>query len=87
MLCVGETVPDREGDVIDLELTFIDKSLDDIPPPGSGSRVRRVNRENIPRFGSHWKYRFPATHPSFFPFGSSKTTPAHSPGAKCVSPM
>lgn len=55
MLCVGEAVPDREGDVIDRELIFIDKSLDDIAPPGSGSRVRRVNRENIPRFGSHWK--------------------------------
>lgn len=90
MLCVGETVPDRDGDVIDRELIFIDidKSLVDVAPaPASGSRVRRVKRENMPRFGSHWKYRFPATHPSFLPFGSSKTTPAHSPGAKCVSPM
>lgn len=29
--------------------------------------VSLVNREKIPRFGSHWKYREPATDPSFLP--------------------
>lgn len=48
---------------------------------GNGVLVNLVNRENIPRFGSHWKYRHPATDPSFLPIGSSRTTPAQSPGA------
>ena len=33
----------------------------------NGSLVSLVNREKIPRFGSHWKYRDPATDPSFLP--------------------
>lgn len=33
----------------------------------NGVLVNLVNREKIPRFGSHWKYRHPATDPSFFP--------------------
>lgn len=37
---------------------------------GNGVLVNLVNRENIPRFGSHWKYRHPATDPSFLPEGS-----------------
>ena len=37
---------------------------------GNGVLVSLVNRENIPRFGSHWKYRHPATDPSFLPEGS-----------------
>jgi hypothetical protein len=32
-----------------------------------GSRVKRVRREKIPFFGSHWKYRLPETAPSFLP--------------------
>lgn len=43
-------------------------------------------RVNIPRPSSHWKYRTPATEPSFFPIGSSSTMPAHWPGANCVPP-
>lgn len=54
---------------------------------GRGCLVNLVKREKIPRLGSHWKYRQPATDPSFFPMGSSSTTPAQSPGANCVSPM
>lgn len=33
----------------------------------SGDLVSRVSLEKIPLFGSHWKYRLPATEPSFFP--------------------
>lgn len=36
-------------------------------PPARGDRVNLVNRENTPRFASHWKQRTPATEPSFFP--------------------
>lgn len=43
-------------------------------------------RVNMPFKGSHWKYRTPATEPSFLPMGSSKTMPAHWPGANWVSP-
>lgn len=44
-------------------------------------------RVNIPFPSSHWKYRTPATDPSFFPIGSSSTIPAHCPGANCVPPI
>lgn len=44
-------------------------------------------RVKIPLPSSHWKYRTPATEPSFFPMGSSRTIPAHWPGANCVPPM
>lgn len=89
MLCVGETVPDRDGDIMEEALTLKSPVGDNGSPPlpAIGSRVKRVSRENMPRFGSHWKYRLPATQPSFLPFGSSSTMPAQSPGAKCVSPM
>lgn len=99
----------------------------------NGVLVSLVSLEKIPLFGSHWKYRLPATEPSFFPevqvrgftpsellsgpgcslntqcrrrtlpwigqdrrdgselgslpMGSSRTTPAQSPGANLVSPM
>lgn len=43
-------------------------------------------RVKMPFRGSHWKYRTPATEPSFLPMGSSKTIPAHWPGANWVSP-
>lgn len=91
-LCVGDTAPDRAGEVNDRRLWSIEVSpaLDEPPAvaaPGNGSRVNRVSRENTPFFGSHWKYLFPETDPSFLPFGSSSTTPAQSPGAKCVSPI
>lgn len=32
-----------------------------------GIRVSLVRRENTPRFSAHWKYRVPATEPSFLP--------------------
>lgn len=67
--------------LVDIEL------VGDAAESPSGSIVSRVNRENIPRFGSHWKYRLPDTHPSFLPLASSRTMPAQSPAAKCVSPM
>ena len=51
-----------------------------------GVRVNFVILQNIPRFGSHWKYLTPLIEPSFFPIESSRTTPAHSPAANCVSP-
>lgn len=90
-LCVGETAPERIGEVSDRRLWSSDVSPDPpaemAPAPGSGSRVSRVNRENTPFLASHWKYRLPEIDPSFLPFGSSSTTPAQSPGAKCVSPM
>lgn len=51
-LCVGETVPDRAGDIIDL--------VSERGPSGVvgdvsviGSRVNRVNLEKIPFLGSH----------------------------------
>lgn len=40
-----------------------------------------------PKFGRQSKYLLPATEPSFFPLGSSSSTPTHSPGAKSVGPM
>lgn len=44
------------------------------PEPISGSYngtlVKRVNRENTPFLGSHWKYRIPPTEPSFLPVKS-----------------
>jgi hypothetical protein len=40
-----------------------------------------------PKCGRHSKYLFPSTEPSFFPLGSSSSTPTHSPGAKSVRPM
>lgn len=40
----------------------------------------------MPFKGPHWKYRTPATEPSFLPMGSSRTIPAHWPGANWVSP-
>ena len=58
-------------------------------PSASASACTFVNfegRVNIPFRGSHWKYRTPATEPSFLPMGSSKTIPAHWPGANWVSP-
>lgn len=87
MLRVGLTVPERGGDDIDRTLVFIEYvgELHIMSP--NGSNVRRVSREKMPRFGSHWKYLFPETHPSFLPLASSSTMPAQSPGAKCVSPM
>lgn len=39
----------------------------------NGALVSLVNRENIPRFGSHWKYRLPATDPSFLPEASTRS--------------
>lgn len=80
---MGDTAPDRVGEVKDRRLRSIEVS----PAPAIGSLVSLVSRENTPFLGSHWKYLFPETDPSFFPFGSSSTTPAQSPGAKCVSPM
>lgn len=74
-------MPERFGEVV------IDRKVSSWGPPLNGSRVKRVSREKMPRFASHWKYLLPDTQPSFLPFGSSSTTPAHSPGAKCVSPM
>lgn len=74
-------MPERDGDVTILILDG------EMPPSLSGSNVSLVNLEKIPRFGSHWKYRLPDTQPSFLPLASSNTMPAHSPGAKCVSPM
>lgn len=32
-----------------------------------GIRVSLVRREKTPRFSEHWKYRVPATEPSFLP--------------------
>ena len=51
------------------------------------SRYSLEMRENTPCLASHWKYCTPATDPLFFPTIWSNTTPAHSPGAKRVSPM
>lgn len=48
--------------------------------------VSLEGRVNMPFKGSHWKYRTPATEPSFLPMGSSRTIPAHWPGANWVSP-
>ena len=56
---------------------------------GTGAPGVRVNfdiLQNMPRFGSHWKYLIPFMAPSFFPINSSRTTPAHSPAANWVSP-
>ena len=47
---------------------------------GNGVLVSLVNRENIPRFGSHWKYHQELGREGL-PIGSSRTTPAQSPGA------
>lgn len=48
--------------------------------------VSLCNLAKTPLLGSHWKYRTPATEPSFFPEWSSRTTPAQSPGENWVSP-
>lgn len=52
MLYVGDVVPERAGDVIDLKLVSI------LLPSGvdgdtNRSRVNRVRREKIPFLGSH----------------------------------
>lgn len=52
-LCVGDTDPWADGDVVDrAALIFNDTSLFD-DASANGSRVSRVNRENIPRLASH----------------------------------
>lgn len=53
---------------------------------GSGVLDSFEGLVKIPFPSSHWKYRTPATDPSFFPIGSSSTMPAHCPGANCVLP-
>jgi len=40
-----------------------------------------------PKFGRQSQYLFPSTDPSFFPLGSSNSTPHHSPLAKEVNPI
>ena len=52
-----------------------------------GSLVSLYSLENTPCRGSQVKYRVLITLPSFFPIGSSRNTPAHSPGPNLVSPM
>jgi len=42
---------------------------------------------NRPYFCVQSKYLFPATDPSFFPLGSSSSTPAQSPSANSVTPL
>lgn len=62
------------------------------PPPGSKwhlapSHPRRCVEPYTPRAGfENAQYLVPATAPSFFPRGSSSSTPHHSPLAKSVSP-
>lgn len=65
ILCVGDVLPDdvRKGEVIDRKLESILYGASD----NNGSRVKRVRREKMPFLGSHWKYRFPETAPSFLP--------------------
>lgn len=48
ILAVGETVRERSGE-------FLAKGDVGVWAPGNGANVRRVNREKIPRLGSHWK--------------------------------
>lgn len=55
-------------------------------PSATGCRVSLDGRVKIPCSGWHSKYRTPPTEPSFLPTGSSRTTPAHWPGANWVSP-
>lgn len=55
-------------------------------PSATGCRVSLDGRVKMPCSGWHSKYRTPPTEPSFLPTGSSRTTPAHWPGANCVSP-
>lgn len=38
-----------------------------------------------PRFFKQLKYLFPSTEPSFFPVGSSSSTPTHNKGGRSVS--
>lgn len=45
-----------------------------------------AGRTNMPKPGSQSKYRSPWTVPSFFPVGSSNSTPIQSPSAKWVAP-
>mmetsp|Transcript_118127 Transcript_118127/g.335098 ORF Transcript_118127/g.335098 Transcript_118127/m.335098 type:complete len:286 (-) Transcript_118127:109-966(-) len=49
--------------------------------------ILSVGRMNRPCWGPHWKYRVPATLPSFLPTAWSNTTPTHSPAAKAVGPI
>lgn len=60
ILAVGDTVRERSGDIL------LNGEVG-VWAPGRGLNVRRVKRENMPRLGSHWKYRLPATQPSFLP--------------------
>lgn len=56
---------------------------------GFGSSMMRatpIGRKNIPWPGFDSKYRVPCTEPSFFPDGSSNSTPTQRPSAKAVSP-
>lgn len=46
-----------------------------------------VERQKMPYNGAHLKYRCPWTEPSFFPDGSSSSTPTQSPVWKEVVPM
>jgi len=47
-LAVGDTVRERSGE-------FLDKGEVGVMAPDNGYVVRRVRREKMPRFGSHWK--------------------------------
>jgi hypothetical protein len=51
------------------------------------SFLRCILRTNSPCLSSQLKYLCPMTLPSFFPRGSSSSTPTHSPGEKDVAPM
>lgn len=46
VLAVGETVRERSGE-------FFCNGDANVCAPGNGLNVKRVKRENIPRFGSH----------------------------------
>lgn len=54
-LYVGDVVPDRAGDVIDRKLVSMLERPSGVVDDPMGSRVRRVSREKMPFFGSHWK--------------------------------
>ena len=56
------------------------------PPPPFSNSVSFCGRVNSPWLGLHSKYWTPATHPLFFPSGTSRTTPTHIPRANSVSP-
>jgi len=60
ILAVGETVRDLSGE-------FLANGEVGVWAPAKGYVVRRVRREKMPRFGSHWKYLLPDTQPSFLP--------------------